>query len=60
MSSSEARAPRVRVLVADDHPVYREGVARAIKARPEFDLIGEAADDILAEAEAMLLEEALA
>jgi DNA-binding NarL/FixJ family response regulator len=31
---SEAKAPRVRVFVADDHPVYREGVARAIKARP--------------------------
>lgn len=41
---SEARAPRVRVFVADDHPVYREGVARAIKARPEFELVGEAED----------------
>lgn len=41
---SEAKAPRVRVLVADDHPVYREGVARAIKARPEFELVAEAAD----------------
>ena len=41
---SEAKAPRVRVFVADDHPVYREGVARAIKARPEFELIGEAED----------------
>lgn len=41
---SQAKAPRVRVFVADDHPVYREGVARAIKARPEFELIGEAED----------------
>lgn len=41
---SEARAPRVRVFVADDHPVYREGVARAIRARPDFELIGEAED----------------
>lgn len=40
----EAKAPRVRVFVADDHPVYREGVARAIKARPEFELVGEAED----------------
>ena len=32
------------MLVADDHPVYREGVARAIKARPEFELVGEAED----------------
>ena len=35
---------RVRVIVADDHPLYREGVTRAIKARPELDLVGEAAD----------------
>ncbi len=41
---SEANAPRVRVFVADDHPLYREGVARAIKARPEFELVGEAED----------------
>jgi two-component system nitrate/nitrite response regulator NarL len=32
----------VRVLVADDHPVYREGVSRAVKSRPEFELVGEA------------------
>lgn len=41
---SEAKAPRVRVLVADDHTVYREGVARAIRPRPELELIGEAED----------------
>ena len=35
---------RVRVYVADDHPVYREGVARAIKERPELELVGEASD----------------
>jgi two-component system, NarL family, nitrate/nitrite response regulator NarL len=37
-------ADRVRVIVADDHPIYREGVARAIKARPEFELLGEFED----------------
>jgi two-component system nitrate/nitrite response regulator NarL len=31
------------VLVADDHPVYREGIVRAIKERPELELVGEAA-----------------
>ena len=35
---------RVSVLVADDHPVYREGVVRALKARPDFEVVGEAAD----------------
>ena len=35
---------RIRVLVADDHPLYREAVVRAIRARPEFELIGQAQD----------------
>jgi len=30
--------------VADDHPLYREAVVRAVRARPEFELIGQAAD----------------
>ena len=33
---------RIRVLVADDHPLYREAVVRAVRARPEFELIGQA------------------
>ncbi len=35
---------RVTVLVADDHPIYREGIVRAIKERPDLDLVGEASD----------------
>lgn len=35
---------RVRVLVADDHPLFREGVARAVSEWPELELIGEVAD----------------
>jgi two-component system nitrate/nitrite response regulator NarL len=35
---------RVTVVVADDHPIYREGIVRAINERPDLDLIGEAAD----------------
>jgi two-component system, NarL family, nitrate/nitrite response regulator NarL len=31
----------IRVLVADDHPVYRDGVAHAIRAHPELDLVAE-------------------
>jgi two-component system nitrate/nitrite response regulator NarL len=35
---------RVRVVVADDHPLFREAVVRAVRERPDFDLVGEAAD----------------
>jgi two-component system nitrate/nitrite response regulator NarL len=34
----------VKVLVADDHPLYREGIVRAVKERPELELVGEAGD----------------
>jgi two-component system nitrate/nitrite response regulator NarL len=39
-----AKAERVTVLVADDHPIYREGIVRAIKDRPDLELIAEAGD----------------
>ena len=32
------------MLVADDHPVYREGIVRAVKERPDLELVGEAGD----------------
>lgn len=38
------RPRRVSVLVADDHPLYREGIVRAVKDRPDLELVGEAAD----------------
>ena len=41
MASKQAR---VRVLVADDHPIYREGIVRAVKERPDLELVGEAED----------------
>src|SRR3954471_6663154 len=34
----------VRVFVADDHPMYREGLVRAIKERPDLELVGQCAD----------------
>jgi two-component system, NarL family, nitrate/nitrite response regulator NarL len=33
---------RVRVYVADDHPVFRDGVVLALRRRPEFEVVGEA------------------
>jgi two-component system, NarL family, nitrate/nitrite response regulator NarL len=35
---------RVRVLVADDHPLYREGVVRALSASGQVEIVAEAED----------------
>jgi len=35
---------RVRVLAADSHPLYRDGLTRAIRERPELELVGQARD----------------
>jgi two-component system nitrate/nitrite response regulator NarL len=34
--------PRVTVYVADDHPVFRDGVVLALRRRPEFEVVGHA------------------
>ena len=34
----------MRVLAADGQPLYRDAVARAIRERPEFELVGQAGD----------------
>jgi len=39
-----ASASRIRVLVADDHPLFREAIVRTVRERPEFELVGEAGD----------------
>lgn len=36
--------PRATLFIADDHPVFREGLVRAIRSRPDFEIVGEAGD----------------
>lgn len=36
--------PRLRVLVVDDHPVYRDGLSMTLAATPDFETVGEAGD----------------
>src|SRR5690606_36722451 len=36
----------IRVLVADDHPLLREGIAAVLAAQADIELIGEAGDGI--------------
>ena len=36
--------PRISVVVADDHPLYRDGLVNAINAREDLELVGQADD----------------
>ncbi|HKH94715.1 MAG TPA: response regulator transcription factor, partial [Gemmatimonadaceae bacterium] len=53
---SESAGSTIRVAVADDHPVVRDGLVAMLHAEPEFDVVGEAASG----AEAVSLVERLA
>ncbi len=46
---------RIRILVADDHPMLREGLVAVLSTQPDFDVVGEAADG----SEAVRLAESL-
>jgi DNA-binding NarL/FixJ family response regulator len=37
-------APPIRLVIADDHPIFREGVRRLLETEPRFALVGEAPD----------------
>ncbi|HUR84698.1 MAG TPA: response regulator transcription factor [Solirubrobacteraceae bacterium] len=36
--------PRVSVYVGEDHPIYLEGLVRALRQRPEFEVVGSSDD----------------
>lgn len=44
MDALAVSATRPTVLIADDHPIYREGLTRAVAHRPDLQLVGEAED----------------
>jgi len=46
-------APRIRVLLADDHPVVRRGLAELLGAADDIDVVGAATDGDEAVAQAM-------
>jgi DNA-binding NarL/FixJ family response regulator len=48
--------PAVRVLVADDHPLYREGVVTVLSTSAGIEVVGEAEDGVAAVREASRLE----
>ena len=38
------KAQTVRILIADDHPIFRDGLRRLLEAEPDLQVLGEAAD----------------
>jgi DNA-binding NarL/FixJ family response regulator len=34
----------IRILIADDHPLFRDGLRRLLQSEPGFDVVGEASD----------------
>jgi DNA-binding NarL/FixJ family response regulator len=44
MNEKERPGERIRVLVADDHPVFRRGMRAILGAEPDTELVGEATD----------------
>ena len=39
-----AGSGRTTVLIADDHPLFREAIVRVVESRPDLELVAEAAD----------------
>ena len=42
--ATDAGTKRIRILLADDHPVVRRGIALALKEQPDMEVVGEAQD----------------
>jgi DNA-binding NarL/FixJ family response regulator len=46
MDEPKNPTPRARILLADDHDLFREGLAGLIEAQPELEVAGQAADGL--------------
>jgi two-component system nitrate/nitrite response regulator NarL len=51
-----AGSARARVLLVDDHALFRQGLASLLRAAPDFEVVGEAADGLEAIAQAPVLQ----
>ena len=47
---------RIRVLLVDDHTLFRQGIARLLRAEPDFEVVGEAGDGLEAIERAQALQ----
>src|SRR5512141_2220809 len=44
MPLMEMKSGKVRILLADDHTIFRDGLRKLLEAEPDFEIAGEAAD----------------
>lgn len=44
VKSSEGMNPVIRILIADDHPIVRDGLRKLLSLEEDFEIVGEAAD----------------
>jgi DNA-binding NarL/FixJ family response regulator len=59
-SGQQGTAPRTKIYVVEDHPVFREGMARLIAGEEDFILCGSAGDAVTAREEIVRLKPDLA
>lgn len=55
MDNKRTTTDTVRILIADDHTIFRDGLRRLLESEPEFEVVGEAADGAEAVAHARRL-----
>src|SRR5437773_2101043 len=46
MAIENKKTPQIRILIADDHPIFRDGLKRLLESEREFKVIGEACDGV--------------
>jgi len=44
MNPVESRKPNIRIVIADDHPIVRDGLRKLLSLEDDFEIIGEASD----------------
>lgn len=49
-------APKIRLLIVDDHPIVRDGLRAVFESEPAFEVVGQAADGIEAVDRAVVLD----
>jgi len=52
----DKNAKAIRILIADDHPIFRDGLRRLLEIEPGFKVVGEAADGMEAVTQARHLK----